>query len=109
MANIYRTAGLPAKVNEPFVDYYGQNIPFADEAGATCRFCYFLPVKDLSEDKLNVIHRTESIDFGVVLRGQIELTLDDGVKTILRQGDVVVQQGTIHVCSLCHRIVSYLL
>ena len=99
MANVYRTAGLPADINGPFVDYYGQNIAFADESGATCRFCHFLPVKDLSEDKLNVVHRTESVDFGVVLKGQIELTLDDGVKKILRQGDVVVQQGTIHVRS----------
>jgi mannose-6-phosphate isomerase-like protein (cupin superfamily) len=41
------------------------------------------------------IHRTRSIDYVVVLEGEIDLLLDDrDVK--LRAGDVVVQQGTNH-------------
>ncbi len=40
-------------------------------------------------------HRTESIDYAVVLSGEIHMGLDDGV-VHLRQGDVLVQKGTMH-------------
>lgn len=42
-----------------------------------------------------LMHRTESIDYGIVLSGEIVLLLDDG-EVHLKQGDVVVQRGTIH-------------
>lgn len=41
------------------------------------------------------IHRTRSIDYVVVLEGEICLLLDDG-EALLKAGDVVVQQGTNH-------------
>jgi len=41
-------------------------------------------------------HRTDSIDYAVVMSGTIEMTLDDGVVVSLRTGDVLVQRGTIH-------------
>jgi quercetin dioxygenase-like cupin family protein len=40
-------------------------------------------------------HRTDSIDYAVVMSGEIEMDLDGTVVT-LRQGDVLVQRGTIH-------------
>jgi len=42
-----------------------------------------------------LMHRTESIDYGVVLEGQIVLLLDDS-EVVLEVGDLVVQRGTIH-------------
>lgn len=41
------------------------------------------------------IHRTESIDYGIVLEGEIVLVLDDS-EVVLTAGDVVVQRGTDH-------------
>ncbi len=41
------------------------------------------------------IHRTRSLDYVVVLEGEIVLLLDDA-ETTLRAGDVVIQQGTNH-------------
>lgn len=41
-------------------------------------------------------HRTASIDYGVVMSGEIDMVLDDGVTVHLRAGDVLVQRGTIH-------------
>jgi hypothetical protein len=41
------------------------------------------------------MHRTESLDYGIVLEGEITLILDEG-ETLCRQGDVVVQNGTSH-------------
>jgi mannose-6-phosphate isomerase-like protein (cupin superfamily) len=42
-----------------------------------------------------LMHRTESVDYGVVIAGEITLVLDDGEVT-LRPGSVVVQRGTNH-------------
>jgi mannose-6-phosphate isomerase-like protein (cupin superfamily) len=40
-------------------------------------------------------HRTNSVDFAIVLRGEIDMLLDDS-DVHLGAGDVVVQQGTNH-------------
>ncbi|MDN8037075.1 cupin domain-containing protein [Burkholderia vietnamiensis] len=42
-----------------------------------------------------LMHRTESIDYGFVLEGEIFLVLDREER-LLKQGDVVVQRGTNH-------------
>ena len=41
------------------------------------------------------MHRTETIDYGIVLTGEITLILDIGER-IVRAGDVVIQRGTNH-------------
>ncbi|HET7668853.1 MAG TPA: cupin domain-containing protein [Burkholderiales bacterium] len=41
------------------------------------------------------IHRTRSLDYVIVLEGEIDLLLDDG-EVRLRAGDVVVQRATNH-------------
>jgi len=40
-------------------------------------------------------HRTDSIDYAVVMSGEIDMELDDTV-VHLKAGDVLVQRGTIH-------------
>jgi mannose-6-phosphate isomerase-like protein (cupin superfamily) len=45
-----------------------------------------------------LMHRTETVDYGIVLSGEIWLVVDDG-ETRLGQGDVVVQRGTNHAWS----------
>jgi mannose-6-phosphate isomerase-like protein (cupin superfamily) len=42
------------------------------------------------------MHQTDTIDYGIVLQGQIVLELDDGATALLNPGDVVVQNGTRH-------------
>ena len=39
------------------------------------------------------MHRTESVDYGVVMEGELTLVLDEG-EVQLRPGSVVVQRGT---------------
>lgn len=41
-------------------------------------------------------HRTETVDYAILLSGEIDLELDDGEVVHLKPGDVVVQRGTIH-------------
>jgi quercetin dioxygenase-like cupin family protein len=40
-------------------------------------------------------HRTESVDYAVVLSGEIDMEMEGSV-VHLRQGDMLVQRGTIH-------------
>ena len=42
------------------------------------------------------MHTTDTIDFEVILTGELVLELDDGVEKVLRPGDTVVQNGTRH-------------
>jgi naringenin degradation protein FdeH len=42
------------------------------------------------------MHRTQTVDVGVVLEGETWLLLDDGSETRVRAGDAVVQRGTNH-------------
>ena len=44
------------------------------------------------------MHRTDSVDYAVVLTGQIYMMLDED-EYLLKAGDVVVQQGTNHAWS----------
>ena len=45
-----------------------------------------------------MMHRTESIDYALILSGEITMLLDDD-EVLLKTGDVVVQCGTNHAWS----------
>jgi quercetin dioxygenase-like cupin family protein len=53
-------------------------------------------IVDLEPGSLSPMHRTETVDYGIVLAGDVRLVLDDGSETPLSVGDVVVQRGTNH-------------
>lgn len=56
-----------------------------------------LRIADLRPGGESPMHRTVSLDYGVVLEGEVELVLDSGEARRLRRGDVCVQRGTNHV------------
>lgn len=51
---------------------------------------------DAFEPEGNGFHTTQTVDYDVVLEGEIWLELDDGAEKHLQRGDVVVQGGTRH-------------
>ena len=42
------------------------------------------------------VHCTDSIDYAVVLSGEVDMELEKGNEVHLRAGDVLVQRGTVH-------------
>jgi quercetin dioxygenase-like cupin family protein len=42
------------------------------------------------------VHRTDSIDYAVVISGEIDMELEKGSEVHLKAGDVLVQRGTVH-------------
>ena len=53
-------------------------------------------VTEMSPGAESPMHRTETLDVGVVLEGETWLLLDDGSETRVGVGDAVVQRGTNH-------------
>jgi uncharacterized cupin superfamily protein len=41
------------------------------------------------------MHRTDTIDYAIVLAGEIVAIMDDG-ETVMRAGDIMIQRGTAH-------------
>ena len=42
------------------------------------------------------MHTTDTVDYGIVISGELDLELDDGAEVHMKAGDVVVQNGTRH-------------
>ena len=55
-----------------------------------------LRIVEMAPGHRSPMHRTQSLDYGIVLAGEIDLELDEGRIVSLNVGDVVVQRGTIH-------------
>src|SRR5262245_46118970 len=53
-------------------------------------------VIDMPPGAVAPMHRTKTIDYGVILDGEVDLELDDGSVVTLSKGDIVVQRGTAH-------------
>jgi quercetin dioxygenase-like cupin family protein len=56
-----------------------------------------LRVVDIRPGGVSPMHRTVSIDYGVVLEGEIYLELDSGERRLMRSGDISIQRGTNHL------------
>ncbi|MBM3558643.1 MAG: cupin domain-containing protein [Alphaproteobacteria bacterium] len=63
-------------------------------AGAAAGFSE-IRVVDMPAGSRRAMHRTDTVDYGIVLDGEVWMVLDVG-ETLLRAGDVVVQRGTNH-------------
>lgn len=64
--------------------------------GLTSRGGSVLRMVDFKPGMRSPMHRTNSLDYGIVLEGRIDLELDSGEVRHLEAGDVVIQRGTNH-------------
>jgi len=66
------------------------------EAGLTLHGGSVIRIVDMLPGKSSPLHRTNSLDYGIVICGELALEMDDGEVTHLGAGDIVVQRGTMH-------------
>jgi mannose-6-phosphate isomerase-like protein (cupin superfamily) len=85
---IWSTEGFPVS-NDGDDDPSGRKIATTIDNGTVFRIVSFGPGVAPRN------HRTESIDYAVVISGEIDMELDIG-SVHLKAGDVLVQRGTIH-------------
>lgn len=67
------------------------------DADLTLRGGSVIRVVDMLPGRSSPMHRSFSIDYGIVLSGELELELDGGEVVALGAGDIVVQRGTNHL------------
>ncbi|MGB8015022.1 MAG: cupin domain-containing protein, partial [Pseudolabrys sp.] len=85
---IWSSEGFPIN-NDAELDPSGKKIGTTISDGTVFRIVSFGPGVAPRN------HRTDSIDYAVVMSGEIDMDLD-GTVVHLRAGDVLVQRGTIH-------------
>ncbi|MEI6896648.1 MAG: cupin domain-containing protein [Psychromonas sp.] len=121
LTNLWQTQTSPAEFNGPEETVDGPFVLHPPEKGTVFRIIEFLPedpevIKNIDGKAAfaamgaaqNIVdnarhpymHRTDSVDYAVILKGQIWMLMDrkeDDV--LLKTGDTVVQRGTNHAWS----------
>ena len=85
---IWSTDGFPVD-NTDEADGAQRKVSTSQDNGTVFRVVRFMPGVTPRN------HRTDSIDYAVVMSGEIDMDLD-GTVVHLKAGDVMVQRGTIH-------------
>jgi quercetin dioxygenase-like cupin family protein len=53
-------------------------------------------INDIPPGHPGRLHRTETVDYALILAGEIDMEVDNGERISLNPGDVVIQRGTNH-------------
>ena len=85
---IWTTEGFP-------VNNDGQDDAATRTVGTTLAGGTILRVVEFSPGVQSRNHRTDSIDYAIIMAGEIDMEMD-GTMIHLKAGDVLVQRGTIH-------------
>ncbi|MSQ51194.1 MAG: cupin domain-containing protein [Betaproteobacteria bacterium] len=89
VCNIWMSDGAPPALNGP--DALSAPIPMLPvPRGATFR------MMEIGPGTAPHMHRTETLDYIIVYEGELEMFLDDGVKLHMKEGDIMIQRGTVH-------------
>lgn len=93
---VYTTSQFPVDLNNDAdraahekVVQSGQ-LGLVNPRGTVCRMVDFAP------NNRCVVHRTQSLDYGIVLEGHIEMVVEEGEPILMQRGDVAVQRATMH-------------
>jgi quercetin dioxygenase-like cupin family protein len=89
MATLWTAASVPADCND-------QTDGRIRDAGTTLKGGSVIRVVDMLPRASSPMHRSSSIDYGIVLSGEIELELEDKVFKTVGIGGIIIQNGTIH-------------
>lgn len=116
---VWETQDMPAPVDNASDPTTGPTMHGPPKGGTRIRFVDFPPephdfaeeeerIKSLFDELNNaegltvtatsphpMMHRTEAVDYGIVIEGELTLVLDDS-EVALKPGSVVIQRGTNH-------------
>ena len=67
------------------------------DAGASLKGGSVMRITEFGPGFVSPMHRTHSIDYAMVLSGELEMELDSGARVRLTPGDTVVQRGGAHL------------
>ena len=87
---LWMTEDTPAEIEGGDDPAYTTRDIEPPERGSIFRVVELMPGKEA------YMHRTDTIDYAIVLSGECVMELDDDDEVILRTGDVLVQRATWH-------------
>jgi quercetin dioxygenase-like cupin family protein len=91
----YASEQPPQALNGSDLNTYAsflQNVPPLFRPGGGGNVWYI----DMPPGAESPLHRTVSLDFIIIVEGELQLTLDSGEKRMSKPGDMIVQRGTTH-------------
>jgi quercetin dioxygenase-like cupin family protein len=86
---VWATESFPADNDDP-TDGASRNVPTSVPNGTVFRVVRYEP------GVAPRVHRTDSLDYAIIISGEIDMALEKGKEIHLKAGDVVVQRGTVH-------------
>ncbi|MFV8375822.1 cupin domain-containing protein [Flavobacterium sp. LB1P71] len=89
MATIWTTATVPADCND-------ETDGAKRDAGITLKGGSVIRIVDMLPGASSPLHRTDSIDYGIIISGEIELELENKVTKRIGAGEIIIQRGTLH-------------
>jgi mannose-6-phosphate isomerase-like protein (cupin superfamily) len=100
---LWNTPQVPAPIFPTEAVEPNERLPLRippDKGGTICRILDIHPghlkhIAPRADGHHPGMHRTETIDYGIMIEGEIWMLVDDG-EVLLRPGDVVIQRGTDH-------------
>lgn len=100
----WATNGMPVQ-QEQSAEIYDEFFPRLHQNGSLFRYVYIPPdsqTKHFFPDNPGqphpLMHQTETLDYVVILSGELYLIMED-CETLLNPGDIVIQCGTNHAWS----------
>jgi quercetin dioxygenase-like cupin family protein len=119
---IWMTRGLPATDNQMFRDYIAEEELVLCPPDGAVKVRWFMVPPEMEgasdEDKEAaaafgfaavqaeharvdttrhpMMHKTKSVDYIIIIKGEVDMLLDEGEARSLKPGDVVIQRGTNH-------------
>ncbi|KXN90063.1 hypothetical protein AN958_05068 [Leucoagaricus sp. SymC.cos] len=91
------TDGVPVNDNNACDDGAKRVIEDASNFGLVHPFGTNLRSTELGPEAVTPMHRTSSLDYNILVSGELILITEDGTETHLKNpGDTVIQRGTMH-------------
>lgn len=102
ISDVWATDSMPVNLSREVV-VNNTAIPHTPENGSYFRYVQIPPDQDLGivaqvGQPHPLMHKTDTLDYVIILSGEIYLILEDG-ETLLKPGDIVIQQATNHAWS----------
>lgn len=93
----YTTSSFPSNLSTTAdIESYKSHLSPGSGPGISIPGGSVLRYVDMPPGLTSPMHRTASLDYGVVLEGEVELILDSGEKRLMKRGDVSIQRATMH-------------
>lgn len=92
----YTTSSFPVSLTNGSDITTHQELMARGELGLVNPGGTVLRIVDFGPGHEALMHRTQSLDYGIVLEGEIYMDLDGGETKLLKRGDIAIQRGTMH-------------